>query len=159
MSASSRNTLGSGIADDYDLNAFDLLVADHTLWVAGAFRSAGGCPSHHVAAWSDPAVLNAPSAVSGPEAAGVSLTASPNPFNPRTTITFTLPHAGDAMLAVYDLAGRRVATLVEAPLPEGPMSLDWDGRDDAGRAQPSGVYLVRLRQAQTIQRCRVTLVR
>lgn len=151
--------LGSGIADDYDLNAFDLLVADHTLWVAGAFHSAGGRPSCHVAAWSDPAVLDPPSGVAVPPAAAVSMTASPNPFNPRTTISFTLPYAGDAMLAVYDLAGRRVATLVEGPLPEGPTSLDWDGRDDAGRAQPSGVYLVRLRQAQTIQRCQVTLVR
>ncbi|MBK7046936.1 MAG: hypothetical protein IPH48_10565 [bacterium] len=154
------HTLGSGIAGDpSDLNAFDLLVADRTLWVAGAFHTAGGRPSSHVAAWSDPAVLGSPSGVTGPPAAVVSLTASPNPFNPRTTIAFTLPQAGDTMLAVYDLAGRRVATLVEAPLPEGPTSLDWDGRDDAGRALPSGVYLVRLRQAQTIQRCQVTLVR
>ena len=154
------HTLGSGIAGDpSDLNAYDLLVADRTLWVAGAFHTAGGRPSSHVAAWSDPAVLDPPSGVTGPPAAVVSLTASPNPFNPRTTIAFTLPQAGDAMLAVYDLAGRRVATLVEGPLPEGPTSLDWDGRDDAGRALPSGVYLVRLRQAQTIQRCQVTLVR
>ncbi len=153
------HTLGSGLAEDPDLNAFDLLVADHTLWVAGAFHSAGGRPSSHVAAWSDPAVLDPPSGVTVPPAAVASLTASPNPFNPRTTISFTLPHAGDAKLAVYDLAGRRVATLVEGPLPEGPTSLDWDGRDDAGRAQPSGVYLLRLRQAQTIRSCRVTLVR
>ncbi|MBK7048522.1 MAG: hypothetical protein IPH48_18910 [bacterium] len=154
------HTLSSGIAGDpSDLNAFDLLVADRTLWVAGAFHTAGGRPSSHVAAWSDPAVLGSPSGVTGPPAADVSLTASPNPFNPRTTIAFTLPQAGDTMLAVYDLAGRRVATLVEAPLPAGPISLEWDGRDDAGRALPSGVYLVRLRRAQTIQRCQVTLVR
>lgn len=154
------HTLGSGIAGDpANLNAFDLLVANHTLWIAGAFSTAGGRPSSHVAAWSDPAVLDPPSGVTVTPAAIVSLTASPNPFNPRTKIAFTLPHAGDAVLTVYDLAGRRVATLVDAPLPEGPSSFDWDGRDDVGRALPSGVYLVRLRQAQTIQRCQVTLVR
>lgn len=154
------HTLGSGIAGDAsDLNAFDLLVADRTLYIAGAFHTAGGRPSSHVAAWSDPAVLDPASGVTVTPTAAVSLTASPNPFNPRTKIAFTLPRAGDAVLAVYDLAGRRVATLVEGPLPAGPTSLDWDGRDDAGRVQPSGVYLVHLRQAQTIRRCQVTLVR
>lgn len=151
--------LGSGLASHYDLNAHDLLVADRTLWVAGAFQSAGGRASFHVASWRDPAVLDPPSAVTSPPAAVVALTASPNPFNPRTTIQFTLPRAGDGTLAIYDLAGRRVATLVDGTLPAGTASFTWDGRDGAGREAPSGVYLVRLSSGRTVQRCQVTLVR
>ena len=154
------HTLGSGIAGDpSDWNAFDLLVADHTLYLAGAFNLAGGRPSSHVAAWGDPAVLDPVSGVTGSPVTVASLAASPNPFNPRTKIALTLPQTGDAVLAVYDLAGRRVAVLVEGALPAGPTSLDWDGRDGDGRALPSGVYLVRLRQGETARGCRVTLVR
>lgn len=75
--------------------------------------------------------------------AGV-LTASPNPFNPRTTIRFALPHAGAARLAVYDLAGRLVRTLVDGSLPQGASEVVWDGRDAAGRSVATGAYVARL---------------
>lgn len=71
---------------------------------------------------------------------------APNPFNPRTTIRFGVAATGPAQLAVYDVAGRRVRVLLEAPaLPAGRHQVVWDGRDDSGRDQASGVYLARLR--------------
>ncbi len=70
---------------------------------------------------------------------------TPNPFNPRTEIRFALPEAGRVDLAVFDLAGRRVRRLIEGQrLEQGEHSAIWQGRDDAGRALASGVYLYRL---------------
>jgi hypothetical protein len=71
----------------------------------------------------------------------------PNPFNPRTEIVFAIPEAGQVSLRVYDAAGRLVRTLLDAVLPAGPGAVSWDGRDQAGRAVASGVYLCRLRTA------------
>ncbi|HPF34454.1 MAG TPA: FlgD immunoglobulin-like domain containing protein [Candidatus Krumholzibacteria bacterium] len=69
----------------------------------------------------------------------------PNPFNPTTRLLFTLPTAGAATVDVLDLQGRVVRTLHRGDLPQGRTSLEWDGRDDAGRAMASGTYLARLR--------------
>lgn len=68
----------------------------------------------------------------------------PNPFNPRVVLHYELTTAGPVTLAVYDLRGRWIRTLVEGPLPAGRYETAWDGRDGAGRALSSGVYVVRL---------------
>ncbi|MFO7654843.1 MAG: T9SS type A sorting domain-containing protein [Candidatus Krumholzibacteriia bacterium] len=68
----------------------------------------------------------------------------PNPFNPATTIAFELPSAGTVRLAVYDLAGRQLAVLVDEPLSAGRHEVRWDGVDGQGRRSASGVYLYRL---------------
>lgn len=70
--------------------------------------------------------------------------AFPNPFNPATTLRFSLPRAGFARLAVHDLRGRVVRTLLAAEAPAGPFELRWDGTDDRGRGVASGVYIARL---------------
>jgi hypothetical protein len=69
---------------------------------------------------------------------------APNPFNPSTAIRFDLAQAGPAGLRIYDVRGRLVRTLVEAPLAAGAHTVRWDGRSDAGVAVASGVYLVEL---------------
>lgn len=68
----------------------------------------------------------------------------PNPFNPRTELSFTLPVAGPVELVLHDLAGRRVCTLFSGLAPEGTTRVAWNGLDSDGRAMPSGVYLARL---------------
>ncbi len=70
--------------------------------------------------------------------------AVPNPFNPRTVIRFELPRAGHAELAIFDLKGRRVTTLVDGQMTAGNHEVTWQGRDRDGRGIPSGVYLSRL---------------
>lgn len=72
------------------------------------------------------------------------LGAFPNPFNPATTIHFDLPQATALELAVYNLAGQRVAMLAHGVRAAGSYAVRWDGRDDAGRSLASGVYLYRL---------------
>jgi len=68
----------------------------------------------------------------------------PNPFNPSTTIRFTLPAPGHVRLAIFDVAGRRVAELVDRSLGGGPHTMVWDGKDTRGRRVESGVYFYRL---------------
>ena len=70
--------------------------------------------------------------------------AYPNPFNPQTTLRYYLPRNVDAVVAVYDMRGRRVRTLADMPHFAGEHSVVWDGRDDGGQLQSSGVYLIRL---------------
>jgi len=68
----------------------------------------------------------------------------PNPFNPTTLLRFQLAETAPATLAVYDLGGRRVATILSETLEAGLHEHRWNGCDDAGRELASGVYLIRL---------------
>ncbi len=68
----------------------------------------------------------------------------PNPFNPKTLIRYDLPVGGQVKLSVYDLRGRKVATLVNAKLPAGAQQVSWSGHDDRGGEVAAGVYLYRL---------------
>ena len=78
-----------------------------------------------------------PGALSGPHV-------SPSPAHHGTTISFTLPAAGNAELAIYDLLGRRIATLADGLQPAGPQNLRWDGRARDGSPAWPGVYFARL---------------
>jgi hypothetical protein len=72
----------------------------------------------------------------------------PSPFNPSTTISFTLPGRTNAKLAVYDVEGRLVRTLADAVMGEGKKGRTWDGRNTRGEAVASGVYFYRLETAE-----------
>jgi flagellar hook assembly protein FlgD len=60
-------------------------------------------------------------------------------------------------LSVFDVAGRRVRTLVDGWMRAGPHSSRWDGRDDGGRAVASGVYFARLEAGRILSRRMVLL--
>ncbi len=94
-----------------------------------------------------------------PAPSPLALRAAPNPFNPRTVLSFRLPTAGPTRLAVHDLAGRRLALLLDRELPAGPHEVAWEGRDDRGRALPSGCYLARLEAAGRQRTTRLLLLR
>ena len=72
----------------------------------------------------------------------------PNPFNPSTTISFTLPNTGRAELAVYSITGQKIRTLLSGPMTAGSHSAVWDGKDDAGKAVSSGVYIAQIRSGR-----------
>jgi hypothetical protein len=84
---------------------------------------------------------------------------SPNPFGPRTALAYELPHRGPALLAVYNAAGRHVATLVDELVAAGPHVAAWEGRDGAGRPVASGVYYVRLQAAGEVRTQKLLKVR
>jgi hypothetical protein len=68
----------------------------------------------------------------------------PNPFNPTTTIHFTLPKSEETHLAIYDILGRRVRTLIEGVTSHGVHEITWDGADDMGKVVPTGIYFYKL---------------
>ena len=69
--------------------------------------------------------------------------AYPNPFNPTTTIEYSLHQSGQVDLKVFDLKGAAVRTLVAEEKARGSYQVIWDGRDDNGGLVPSGVYFCR----------------
>lgn len=77
-------------------------------------------------------------------AMGALRTVHPNPFSANATMEFSLATADRATLAVFDVRGRRVSTLVDKIMPAGDHAAVWDGRDVDGRELPSGVYFCRL---------------
>ena len=73
-----------------------------------------------------------------------SLEAYPNPFSSTVAIRMTVPDHGKLVAEVFDLIGRRVRLLLDGDVSAGPLSISWDGRDEAGNALGSGVYHVRV---------------
>ncbi len=85
----------------------------------------------------------------------------PNPFNPVTTVRLYVTPGADTRLdvSVFDVRGRVVRRLHRGESQPGWHEFTWDGRDDAGRGQASGVYFVRARQSQASQTFKMTLVK
>ena len=79
-----------------------------------------------------------------PARTGLNLRGHPNPFNPTTTLRFSLASAAPARLSIHDAAGRRITTLLSDDLKAGEHSVTWDGTDAAGLPVASGVFLAHL---------------
>jgi hypothetical protein len=93
----------------------------------------------------DVKVTSPPTGVDTPDAFRLALGQNyPNPFNPSTTIRFTLPEAGPVSLVIYDVAGRRVAELVNESMARGTTEVRWNGVNDRGASVGTGVYFYRL---------------
>lgn len=111
-------------------------------------------------------VTNRPVAIGGPLAAGDVAPARtalgrvyPNPAVDGVMIHFALRGAADARVAVFDIGGRMVRTLVDGAQPAGSRSVRWDGRDDSGARMAPGFYVIRLEAGPVVQSRRVQLVR
>ena len=68
----------------------------------------------------------------------------PNPFNPATSISFALPEAAHARLDIFDVLGRRVATLIDSDMPAGFHTIEWHSQAQDGRGVASGIYFAKL---------------
>jgi len=71
----------------------------------------------------------------------------PNPFNPSTTISYSMKEAGSAEVAIFDIKGRRVNTLVNETMDAGTHSIVWNGSNFEGQTESSGIYFMRLKTA------------
>ncbi len=83
----------------------------------------------------------------------------PNPFNPVTTISFTLPKIMDVQLAVYDVLGRKVRTLIDGKQQVGAHVVQWSGTNDHGVQVGSGIYYYRLKTENYDRTMKMVLVK
>ncbi len=109
-------------------------------WLAERARSGG-------TTWLGPVTLAAAEA----RFAFAMAPASPNPFREATRIAYTLPRATQVRVDVFDVQGRRVATLVDGTEPAGAHETNWDGRLATGGRAAAGFYLIRLRAGEQSQ--------
>jgi len=83
----------------------------------------------------------------------------PNPFNPATTLRYTLPARTQVRLDIYNVLGQEVRTLVQQEQEPGFYTLTWDGLDQAGQPAASGVYFGRLQAGQHRRLVRMLLTK
>ena len=86
-------------------------------------------------------VVTMPEAAQAPARLGQNY---PNPFNPLTTVRYETKQPGRVRLAVFDVQGRLVKTLVDGAVPAGEHTVPWNGQTYTGSAAASGVYYYRL---------------
>ena len=83
----------------------------------------------------------------------------PNPFNPITTIDFTVPFHCHVQIEVYNVLGQRVKLLVDKSLAAGQNTISWDGTDGDGKPVPSGVYFYRMTADEFMEVRKMLLIR
>jgi len=135
-----------------DAGQWELSIGDdaHVLAGSGSVRVAAGRPRLSLRQ------VRAPAAQPRQFALGQNY---PNPFNAATTISFEVTEEVSVLLAVYDLAGQRVRSLVRDTRVAGAYSVLWDGTTDAGQELASGVYLVRMSAGEWSRVRKMALVR
>jgi hypothetical protein len=83
----------------------------------------------------------------------------PNPFNPQTTIHYSLPRGLDVTAEIFAIDGGRVVTLINNEVrPAGDNDVQWDGRNARGQRVASGVYLFRLSSTLGVRTARLVLL-
>ena len=103
----------------------------------------------------DPCVPPAP-----PRGTHYKLSCYPNPLNPLTTISYDLDRGVPVRLAIYDVRGQLIKTLVDLPYqPAGRQEARWDGKDAAGRQVSAGVYFAPLRAGGAVVNHRLVLIK
>ncbi|MBN2226485.1 MAG: T9SS type A sorting domain-containing protein [candidate division Zixibacteria bacterium] len=83
----------------------------------------------------------------------------PNPFNPSTAIRFYLPKTSKVTLEVFNILGRKVATLVDERMTHGEHIVTWDGKVDNGKDAATGIYFYRLQAGEYIETRRMVLLK
>ncbi len=80
-----------------------------------------------------------------PSATLTSLSNYPNPFNPTTTIAFSVPTAGNITVEVFNIKGQKVKSLLDERMEKGEYTVTWHGDDEKGKPCSSGVYLYKMK--------------
>jgi hypothetical protein len=83
----------------------------------------------------------------------------PNPFNPITTLSYDLPKDSDVRLAIFDMLGNEVATLVNTNQQAGFRSVQWNATDSMGRPVSAGVYLYQIQAGEFVQTKKMVLLK
>ncbi|MBN2226400.1 MAG: T9SS type A sorting domain-containing protein [candidate division Zixibacteria bacterium] len=83
----------------------------------------------------------------------------PNPFNPSTQISFTVPRAMSVSLEVYNVLGKKVATVFDGMADAGRTVVTWDGRNDDGSTVASGIYFYRIKADDFVKTRKMVLMK
>lgn len=83
----------------------------------------------------------------------------PNPFNPKTTIDFSVEYAAKVDLSIYSLGGKLVRQFQLGALASGNQSIAWEGKDNFGNDVPAGVYIYRLQSESHSEARKMTLLK
>ena len=82
----------------------------------------------------------------------------PNPFNPETNIKYQLPNASFVEIAIFNLSGQRITTLLKTYQNAGSFELKWDGRNEMGEQMVSGVYIYQLKAGEFVSAKKMMLL-
>ena len=83
----------------------------------------------------------------------------PNPFNPDINIEFTVPDIAYINLSIYDIAGKKIKSLINRELNPGYININWDGVSDAGNIISSGIYFVILEKDNERFISKITMIK
>ena len=83
----------------------------------------------------------------------------PNPFNPVTTFRYDLPDNSHVTIAIYDMLGRQVKSLINQTQDAGYRSVIWDATNDFGKPVSAGVYLYKIQAGDFIQTRKMVLLK
>ncbi len=83
----------------------------------------------------------------------------PNPFNPTTIISYSLPETGTVDLSIMSIDGRLIARLMDGVQQKGQYQRLWDSQSEAGKVLPAGIYFIRLEQNQTVASRKILLLK
>ena len=87
------------------------------------------------------------------------ITNYPNPFNPSTTIAFSLPEEGIVRMVIYNIRGQQVKELITGNMSRGFHTVIWDGRDNRSRSVSSGLYFVMIEVGKTSIVKKITMIK
>ncbi len=77
---------------------------------------------------------------------GITTSNYPNPFNPTTTIEYSVPEKGNVRIDIYNILGQRVNSLVNSEHSKGTHTIQWDGKDSDNNTLSSGIYFYKVSQ-------------
>jgi hypothetical protein len=83
----------------------------------------------------------------------------PNPFNPTTRFAIDVASGSPVDVTVFDILGRRIATILHAEKEAGSYTMEWNGRDDQGLAVPTGMYIIRMTAGEFTASQKVSLLK
>ncbi len=89
----------------------------------------------------------------------LNVTASPNPFISTTSISFELTETSNTTIEIFDLSGRKIATLVNSVLSSGNHSIEWNGHTSNNEEASAGLYLCRIISGNTVETSGLCLLR
>jgi hypothetical protein len=147
------STLGTGSSNGVNERVSALAVVGSEVYVGGSFTSAGGVSANNVARWNSGTSRVEQLSPTAPKTFLLEQN-YPNPFNPSTTIRYQLPVASEVKLEVYDVLGKKIATVVNERQSAGAYQVVWNAS-----GLSSGTYFYRLQAGTFVETKKMIMVK